>query len=548
MAQNFRDYDFRKYEYRTFNRQSNARKYIEYNKALKNPKKRQQRRSNSYVGNSLERARQNQQLSGNFKELNRTSTKISNTCNDLLKGIETLFKATLLLAVGIYAVRSYLDGKESIFNSFYAPSADDDYGLSSGHMSEEGKRKLKEHEGLRLEAYDLEGKGVYTIGYGHYGKVDGKPIYKGQTITKEKAEELFEQDVAAKEKLVRDQLKANGITTPISQKQFDAMVNYAFMHRLGPKFLAKLKAKDYLGAAEELDFDKGMKNNARMQYLQQLFKHDVTADNKLKDEVFNPVVKETSAGKIRRFSNNTMVGGYKMYNPSDKRNYILLSDRAAAYLKETGGSGIVTSGAEGDHALGTLSHSTGNKIDVQGMKGAGTTNAEYAALCIKFLKNKKTAYVNLESFSNADVNEVVNYIKTHDSEAYKRAYSPTPYSPSSKTWFNKGRLLCSVYIAKNPKHLDIGILPDAYSEHEAKKAPELKEESKNTKKVETNNQVTEKPTQNSTQPKTENKSTSPTALNLNSTSKAPSNLKNTNIAEPVENIKQTKKSYRKARK
>ena len=76
----------------------------------------------------------------------------------------------------------------------------------------------------------------------------------------------------------------------------------------------------------------------------------------------------------------------------------------------------------------------------------------------------------------------------------------------------------------------------------------LKEESKNTKKVETNNQVTKKPTQNSTQPKTETKATSPTALNLNSTSKAPSNLKNTNIAEPVENIKQTKKSYRKARK
>ena len=96
--------------------------------------------------------------------------------------------------------------------------------------------------------------------------------------------------------------------------------------------------------------------------------------------------------------------------------------------------------------------------------------------------------------------------------------------------------------------MDIGILPDAYSEHEAKKAPELKEESKNTKKVETNNQVTKKPTQNSTQPKTENKATSPTALNLNSTPKAPSNLKNTNIAEPVENIKQTKKSYRKARK
>ena len=544
MAQDFRDYDFRNYEYRTFNRQSNARKYIESNKALKKPKKRQQRRSNSYVGNSLEKARQNQQLSGNFKDLNRTSTKISNTCKDILKGIEKLFTATLLFVVGIYSIRSYLDGKESIFDSFSAPSEGDDYGLSSGHMSEEGKRKLKEHESLRLEAYDLEGKGVYTIGYGHHGKVDGKPIYKGQTITKEKAEELFEQDVAAKEKLVRDQLKANGITTPISQKQFDAMVNYAFMHKLGPRFLAKLKAKDYLGAAEELDFDRGMKNKNRMNYLKQLFKQDVTADNKLKDEVFNPV------GKIRKFSNNTKVGGYKMYNPSNKRNYILLSDRATAYLKETGGSGLITSGAEGDdHASGKLSHGTGYKIDVQGMKGAGTTNAEYAALCIKFLKNPKTAYVNLESFSRADVNEVVNYIKTHDSVAYKRAYSSTPYSPSSNTWFNKGKLLCSVYIAKNPKHLDIGIRPDAYSKHETKNAPELKEESKNTKKIETNNQVTKKPPQNSTPPKTENKSTSPTALNLNSTSKqSPSNLKNTNIAEPVENIKQTKQSYRKARK
>jgi GH24 family phage-related lysozyme (muramidase) len=57
-------------------------------------------------------------------------------------------------------------------------------------ISKAGRDLIKRHEGLRLDAY-VDPVGVWTIGYGHTGPA----ARKGNTITKERADNLLTQDV-----------------------------------------------------------------------------------------------------------------------------------------------------------------------------------------------------------------------------------------------------------------------------------------------------------------------------------------------------------------
>ncbi|MCD7822050.1 MAG: glycoside hydrolase family protein [Clostridiales bacterium] len=57
-----------------------------------------------------------------------------------------------------------------------------------------GLALIKRFEGCKLTAYQ-DSVGVWTIGYGHTGKVDGKSVCKGMTITRSKANSLLESDV-----------------------------------------------------------------------------------------------------------------------------------------------------------------------------------------------------------------------------------------------------------------------------------------------------------------------------------------------------------------
>lgn len=83
--------------------------------------------------------------------------------------------------------------------------------------------KLKSYEGLSLNAYRCPA-GVLTIGWGHTGLVDGKKIKLDMTITKAKAQELFEQDVATVEKPLANEPFANRL----SQGQWDALVSFIY--------------------------------------------------------------------------------------------------------------------------------------------------------------------------------------------------------------------------------------------------------------------------------------------------------------------------------
>lgn len=112
--------------------------------------------------------------------------------------------------------------------------------------SQRGLDLIKSFEGLHLSAYKCPAD-VWTIGY---GATTG--VQPGQTITKERAEELLRDDVARFEAQV---LRA--IKVPLSQGQFDALVS--FTYNLGAANLANstlarlLNAGDYMGAAAQFD-------------------------------------------------------------------------------------------------------------------------------------------------------------------------------------------------------------------------------------------------------------------------------------------------------
>lgn len=114
------------------------------------------------------------------------------------------------------------------------------------HTSQKGLDLIKSFEGLRLSAYKCPAD-VWTIGFGTTAGV--KP---GQTITKERAEELLREDVKRFEAQVLRLVKV-----PLTQGQHDALVS--FVYNLGAGNLSNstllrlLNAGDYAGAAAQFD-------------------------------------------------------------------------------------------------------------------------------------------------------------------------------------------------------------------------------------------------------------------------------------------------------
>lgn len=90
-------------------------------------------------------------------------------------------------------------------------------------ISKECEDKLKEYESLQLEAYMCPA-GVTTIGWGHTGLVDGKKLTLDMKITKEKAQQLFEQDVNEVETPLGNEVYAN----KLKQGQWDALVSFIY--------------------------------------------------------------------------------------------------------------------------------------------------------------------------------------------------------------------------------------------------------------------------------------------------------------------------------
>ncbi len=129
----------------------------------------------------------------------------------------------------------------------WAPAQGQDFPAS---VSAEGRALIKEFEGLRLAAYRCPA-GVWTIGYGATRGGDGGPVPEGLTITHQQAATWLTRDLKEFAADVR-----RLVTVPLTQGQFDALVDFAFNlgadALAGSTLLRKLNAGDYDGAALEL--------------------------------------------------------------------------------------------------------------------------------------------------------------------------------------------------------------------------------------------------------------------------------------------------------
>lgn len=86
-------------------------------------------------------------------------------------------------------------------------------------LSANGRKLIQEFEGLSLTAYpDAAG---YSIGYGHFG------AKKGDVISRDEADRLFNQDV------VKYETAVSTVTPDATQAQFDAMTSLAYNIGIG---------------------------------------------------------------------------------------------------------------------------------------------------------------------------------------------------------------------------------------------------------------------------------------------------------------------------
>lgn len=90
-------------------------------------------------------------------------------------------------------------------------------------INKEGLALVKKYEGCYLKAYRCPA-GVWTIGYGHTGKVGNKTIKSGMVITQEQADELLKKDMEKFEKVVSKYQD----TYKFTNNEFSALVSFSF--------------------------------------------------------------------------------------------------------------------------------------------------------------------------------------------------------------------------------------------------------------------------------------------------------------------------------
>lgn len=88
--------------------------------------------------------------------------------------------------------------------------------------SQKGLEFLHREEGLRLKAY-LDSAGIPTIGYGNTYYENGSKVKMGDSITKERADSLFELVLKQFENAVNKAVKVQ-----LTQNQFDALVSFTY--------------------------------------------------------------------------------------------------------------------------------------------------------------------------------------------------------------------------------------------------------------------------------------------------------------------------------
>lgn len=314
---------------KTFSQFPNSATMLDENKKFKKRGSNKNRQELKSSTNKLLKLKQNNK--NDLAPLEKTAFIIGKGLRSIvdnstkLVGIVATIGLTLFSLQGILRKLEYLEPDQSLFEGVgtrIGGRVGDKFGASGrslGHISEKGIQFIANEEGLRTEAYK-DSKGIWTIGIGHTGKVDGKPITAGMKITEAKAKELFKQDIQKYENHVNQVVKV-----PVSQNMFDAMVSYAFnVGSLGQNFIKKINSGDYRGAMNELTtVNKELQNRRKRE--QALFGIDITADNKLGGTEINPQIKsqDVLTSKVADFNSLSKVkevsaggGSAKTYDSS----------------------------------------------------------------------------------------------------------------------------------------------------------------------------------------------------------------------------------------
>lgn len=113
-------------------------------------------------------------------------------------------------------------------------------------ISDRGLQMIVAFEGLELNAYKCPA-GVWTIGVGHTGDVDGVPVGRGMMITQAEAMALLREDVGRFERYVNRQPFAKVLT----QGMFDALVSFIFNVGTGAFQTSTMRRKLCVGAPIE---------------------------------------------------------------------------------------------------------------------------------------------------------------------------------------------------------------------------------------------------------------------------------------------------------
>jgi lysozyme len=109
---------------------------------------------------------------------------------------------------------------------------------------------LKKYEGCKLVAYRCPA-GVCTIGYGHTSAAGVPTVTKGMKITQAQAEEILRRDLIKYETAVYNMVKQ-----PLTQNQFDVLVDFAYNAGIGAlkssTLLKKINAGQFDAVPAEL--------------------------------------------------------------------------------------------------------------------------------------------------------------------------------------------------------------------------------------------------------------------------------------------------------
>lgn len=118
-------------------------------------------------------------------------------------------------------------------------------------MNQAGYDLTKKSEGLKLKSYRCPG-GKWTVGYGATRYEDGSRVKEGDTITKERAENLLVNLISKYEKDVTRLIKVQ-----INDNQFSALVDFTYNVGTGnfrkSTLLRKINSGELVGASKEFE-------------------------------------------------------------------------------------------------------------------------------------------------------------------------------------------------------------------------------------------------------------------------------------------------------